>query len=634
MEGRGLLLLLFSTMSIRAIMRRSILLLVAFPFLLFAQSAPFRFAWLTDTHVGGTTGAEDLRAVVDDLNGEIRNAEIRFVIVSGDVTEYGSLEQLRLAKQILDSLPVPYYIIPGNHDTKWSESGATDFPRIFGADRFVFEHEGIRFIGMHQGPLMKMGDGHWAPQDVRWIDSVLTQLPNPRQPIIFVTHYPLDEGIANWYEVLDRLKRVNTLITMFGHGHSNRKMNFEGVPGVMARSTLRARAERGGFTIVTVRSDSILFSERTTGVRTKAPWQAIAHTTGSTPDVAEPIARPDFSVNTQFPDIVRRWELSAGYTIASTPAVWKNLAIVGDASGTVHALNLEGGKTVWTFRAKDAVYSTPCVDDDIVVFASADGGIYALDAERGTLRWRVQTERAIVASPVIDDGTVFIGSSDGFFRAIDLETGNLRWQHHGIRGFVETRPLVTDGKVIFGAWDQHLHALNTQSGSRCWAWKGDKPGTLLSPAACWPVAANGKVFVVAPDRQMTAIDIASGRQVWRISNHLVRESIGLSEDGERVYVRTMQDSVIAFTTAPDHPEMLWALHAGFGYDINSGMLVERDGIVYYGTKNGLLLAIDGRTGSIQWKHRVGVGLLNTVVPLEDGDVLVSDFDGRVVRVGH
>ncbi len=443
-------------MDIRTIMRRSILLLVAFPFLLFAQSAPFRFAWLTDTHVGGTTGAEDLRAVVEDLNGEIRNAGIRFVIVSGDVTEYGSLEQLRLAKQILDSLPVPYYIIPGNHDTKWSESGATDFPRIFGADRFVFEHEGIRFIGMHQGPLMKMGDGHWAPQDVRWIDSVLTQLPDPRQPIIFVTHYPLDEGIANWYEVLDRWKGKNTLAALFGHGHANRKMNFEGVPGIMARSTLRARAERGGYTYVTVRSDSIVFAERITGRGTKFPWHAIAVTETPKSTEAPALARPDFSVNDMFPHITRRWEYSAGYTIASTPAVWERLAIVGDASGTVHALDLENGRPVWTFRATDAVYSTPCVDDAVVVFASADGGIYALDAERGTLRWRVQTERAIVASPVIDDGTVFIGSSDGFFRAIDLETGNIRWQHRGIRGFVETRPLVTDGKVIFGAWDQHL----------------------------------------------------------------------------------------------------------------------------------------------------------------------------------
>ena len=108
----------------------------------------FRFAWLSDTHVGSANAAEDLRAAVRDLNAL---PGVQFVVLSGDITEYGSREQLTLVKDILADLQVPYHLIPGNHDTKWSESGATDFPRVFGADRFVFDHGGYRFIGMHQG---------------------------------------------------------------------------------------------------------------------------------------------------------------------------------------------------------------------------------------------------------------------------------------------------------------------------------------------------------------------------------------------------------------------------------------------------------------------------------------------------
>ena len=40
---------------------------------------------------------------------------------------------------------------------------------------------------------MRMADGHWAPEDLRWFDSLIVSLPNSNQPIIFVTHYPLDE---------------------------------------------------------------------------------------------------------------------------------------------------------------------------------------------------------------------------------------------------------------------------------------------------------------------------------------------------------------------------------------------------------------------------------------------------------
>ena len=56
---------------------------------------------------------------------------------------------------------------------------------------------------------MKMGDGHFAPQDVRWLDATLAGLPKD-QPVIFVTHYPLDDGIDNWFVVLEELKKFNT----------------------------------------------------------------------------------------------------------------------------------------------------------------------------------------------------------------------------------------------------------------------------------------------------------------------------------------------------------------------------------------------------------------------------------------
>src|SRR5205807_3913277 len=115
-----------------------------------AAEQSFRFPWLNDTHVGSSTGEEDLRTAVKDINSV---TGLSFVVLSGDVTEYGSLEQLRLAKEILDGLKLPCHVMPGNHDTKWSESGATDFPRLWPDERFMFEHGGFRFIGMHQGPL-------------------------------------------------------------------------------------------------------------------------------------------------------------------------------------------------------------------------------------------------------------------------------------------------------------------------------------------------------------------------------------------------------------------------------------------------------------------------------------------------
>ncbi|MGB6123331.1 MAG: metallophosphoesterase, partial [Bacteroidota bacterium] len=47
------------------------------------REALLRFAWLSDTHIGGGTGQEDLMAAVRDIN---RLEGMDFVIVSGDVT--------------------------------------------------------------------------------------------------------------------------------------------------------------------------------------------------------------------------------------------------------------------------------------------------------------------------------------------------------------------------------------------------------------------------------------------------------------------------------------------------------------------------------------------------------------------
>jgi len=326
------------------------------------------------------------------------------------------------------------------------------------------------------------------------------------------------------------------------------------------------------------------------------------------------------------------WNYDTGFTIASTPAIHKGLAIVGDASGTVYAFRLKTGKPAWQFKTQGAVYSTPEVSGELVIVPSTDGTVYALNASSGNEVWRYKTDRPIVACPRVADGIVYLGSSEGKFRALELATGKPVWEFDRVGGFVETKPLVYDGKVIFGAWDQYLYALEAKTGKLVWKWKGDKPGVMLSPAACWPIAANGKIFVVAPDRKMTALDAKTGEQIWRTGAYMVRETIGLSEDQTRFYARAMQDFFYAFSTSTANPEKIWELNGGFGYDINSAMIAEKAGVVFYGTKNGLLYALDGKTGAVKWEHKMGVALINTVVPLSSTQVLATDFDGKVALI--
>ena len=591
-----------------------------------AQTKPFRFAWLTDTHVGATTGAADLGISVHDINAM---EDIAFVILSGDITEMGSDSQLEMAKVILDSLKKPYYIIPGNHDTKWSGSGCTKFSALWGNDRFAFAYGGYRFIGIHQGPIMKMGDGHFSPEDLRWLDSTLATFPNKTQPLFFVTHYPLDPGIDNWYTVTERLKRFNTQAVLVGHGHGNRKMNFEGLRGVMGRSNLRAGKPLGAYTIVDIERDTAFFRERTPGAQPKTPWYVTTLGQRDFSVDTTTYTRPDLSANKRYPGTRARWTFNTGSTIASTPAVWEDFVVTGNSSGVVYCISLASGSLQWKFTTGRTVYSTPDVSDGRVVIGSSDKNIYCLDIRSGKLLWKITTGAPVVAAATISNGVVYIGGSDGVFRAINLKTGSLQWQYGNIGGFVETKPLLYKGMVIFGSWDTYLYALSSNDGTLLWKWSNGNSGILLSPAACWPVASEGKVFVVAPDRYMTAIDAQTGKTIWRSKQHQVRECVGISQDGKRIYVRCTTDTVLAFNSSALSPEEVWITNCGYGYDIDPSMPMERDGVVYFGTKNGFVFALDAYSGAILWEHRIGVTIANTPVPLENRRVIVSDLDGRI-----
>jgi len=624
-------------LTIRAMSKRKLFTfaaLVALIFLcpFFAVAENFKFAFLSDTHVGSESGAEDLRATVRDINSL---TGFSFVVISGDITEYGSRTQLLAAKEILSGIKIPWHLTPGNHDTKWSESGGTDFPKIFGNERFNIEFGGYRFLSIHEGPLMKMGDGHWSPQDIRWLDVTLKNLPDKKQPIVFITHYPVDDQIGNWHVVLDLLKKYNTQIILCGHGHANKAEDFEGVPGTMGRSNLRAGESVGGYNLVEVADGKMIFTERNPGVGTKPSWRTVELKKHNYAKDKTKWPRPSFAVNAEYPFVKERWQRSIGWTISSTPAVWRNLAIVGNASGFIRAFELATGKEKWKFKTEGPVYSTPDISGDRVVFASTDGNVYCLNAEDGNELWRFKTDRAIVACPRIVDGVVYIGSSENKFRALDLENGKLVWEFPDVAGFVETKPLVYQGKVIFGAWGQYLYALDAKTGKLAWKWEGPR-GALLSPAACWPIGASGKIFIVAPDRKMTALDAATGNEIYRTGEYVVRETIGLSEDASKFYVRTMGElsgkssaTICAFSTSASKPEKVLELNLKCGYDHNAAMIVEKNGTIFYGSKSGVVYSADAKTGALKWEHKLCNGVINTLAPVSSHEVLATDFDGRI-----
>ncbi len=590
-----------------------------------AQIKAFRFAFISDTHIGSPNGGaeEDLRRTIRDINAM---NDVAFVVLTGDITELGTNEELKLAKQILDSLKIPYYIMPGNHDTGWSESGGVMFSTVFGYDKFSFEFNGIRFLGCPSGPYVRMSDGHVPRDAVNWLDKELKTLKTD-QPVIFLNHYPLDNGLDNWYEVTDRLRRYNTWAVLCGHGHNNRAMNFEDIPGVMGRSNLRAKAPVGGYNLVDVRNDSLIFSEKTPGVELLRKWTAVKVET-RTYDQQKKFTRPDYSINEQYKQVKAAWTFSSDANIISTPAVADEQVIVGNQNGAISSFGLKDGKLKWSYQTKGAVFSSPAIAGKTVIVGSGDGTIYCLDLKNGKLNWKKETNASVLGSPLIHGDTVFIGGSDHSFYALDTKTGNSIWKFAELKGAVVSKPLLYQGKLIFGAWDRNLYALNSATGELIWKWNNGSTVINYSPASCIPVAADGVIYIAAPDRYITAIDATTGTTLWRNNDGGVRESIGISTDGKWIYGKSMQDTVVVYSSSREK-QTATKIHCGFGYKHVPSMLIEKNGLVFFGTKNGVVYCINPSTREVVWKHKIDNSMVNTVYVLDQHTLVAATMDGKL-----
>jgi outer membrane protein assembly factor BamB/predicted phosphohydrolase len=590
----------------------------------------FEFAFLTDIHVTpGSANAENLKLVVEEIN----DSDADMVIITGDISNAGSDAELQLVKGILDQLTKHYLIIPGNHETNWSESAGLSIIDLWDDDRFIVEWNDFVLVGLSTGPFMKMGDGHVKQEDIQWLKSELDARMTKKKKLLAFAHYPLADGLDNWSDVTSVLKENNCLAVFCGHGHRLGLHNFDGIPGIMGRALMQGNPAAAGYNIVEVRSDSIFVNEKLLGDFSAMPAISFNYT-----DPVEisglPISpKPDFSINEQYPEIVE------SFLWSDTASIFSGVCLVGDSMfiyanslGWLKAVNHIKNRSEWEVKFQGPVFSSPSFSNNVVVFGAIDGNIYGLDVRNGKTIWNVDCGTPVLASPSIEDDFVYIGGGKNAFYSINITNGEVRWTFNEIDGLIQGRATVNGDNVVFGAWDRHLYCLSASTGGLKWKWSNGKPNDLLSPGNIVPAISNNRVYIVAPDRFMTAIDLTSGIEVWRTNKHQVRESMGISPDGEEIFAKLMNDSIISVSASTRNFQTNWAVDAGIKYDHNPCPLLSDQKYVIGATKNGLITAIDRQKQNVAWMHKIGNSSINELVFDRDGNLWFSSIEGKIVRL--
>ena len=87
-------------------------------------------------------------------------------------------------------------------------------------------------------------------------------------------------------------------------------------------------------------------------------------------------------------ELERKWKTPLGGPLSATTVVDGRVFVAQVDAHTVHALNAENGRTIWSFTAGGRVDSPPTIHRGLVLFGSRDGWVYCLRVADGEQVWR------------------------------------------------------------------------------------------------------------------------------------------------------------------------------------------------------------------------------------------------------
>jgi len=292
----------------------------------------------------------------------------------------------------------------------------------------------------------------------------------------------------------------------------------------------------------------------------------------------------------------RLWSRAAGAQNASTPALWRNLVIIGAGGwdgSRLAAFNAASGAPRWTTAvAGDISLSPATVAGDSVFVANQDGLVSAYSAGTGARRWSTRTTTAPwagIAGPLAvstDRSLVIAAGADGWLYALRADTGDLEWKARAGGGVYRGGPAVSGGIVYVpnGRIQPEgsgftVNAFNLANGVKRWtaADVGDDVHTT-------PAVGDARVYIGAIDGSVHAIDARTGKLRWIAD--LVHEIWSSPALANGVLYIATESSLVALDAATGAALYSDDLDTGGSAEMTSPAIA--DGRIYVGSGNSLM----------------------------------------------
>ena len=351
-------------------------------------------------------------------------------------------------------------------------------------------------------------------------------------------------------------------------------------------------------------------------------------------------------VTSQFtPETV--WDKSVGdgvgkYYSHLSPA-WEGSSVyAADRNGLVKALDTDSGVEIWSvnlaektgFLSADipAMLSGGLtVSGEHVYVGTERGTLIALNANDGEIAWTANARGEVLSRPEVSDGLVLVHTGNGLLQAFDTASGEQRWSLNldtpslSVRG--ESAPAVAMGAAFVGGDNGRVSAVMLGQGQIIWQQRisqttGTTEISRLNDVDMTPVVADGRVYAIAYNGNLVAMDMRRGQILWKRDFGSVNE---LVLDGESLYVVDQDDNVYGLRAADG--VTMWSqdklLHRNLSApEIFNGYLVVGDG-------EGYLHWLDTSNGQFVAQNKLNSSGILSRPSIAGDKLMVQARDGRL-----
>ncbi|HHR6051961.1 TPA: outer membrane protein assembly factor BamB [Providencia alcalifaciens] len=351
-------------------------------------------------------------------------------------------------------------------------------------------------------------------------------------------------------------------------------------------------------------------------------------------------------VENQFtPSIV--WDKSIGNGVEQfyselSPA-WDGSAVyAADRKGLVKALELESGKELWSvdLSKRTGLLSANLsallsggltIYDDKIFIGTERGTVIALNKENGEVLWDVEVAGEALSKPVVNGDMVIIHTSNGQLQALDTATGAIKWTVNmdtpslSLRG--ESAPAVAFGAAIVGGDNGRVSAVLLSQGQLIWQQRISQVTSSteigrLNDVDMTPVIDDGKVYAIAYNGTLAALDMRSGQMLWKRDLGSINDMV-LS--GDNLYLVDQTDRVLSVRKSDG--VTLWTQDQLLNRGLSAPEVY--NGYIVVGDKEGYLHWLDTSTGGFVAQNKLNSSGIHSRPVIASDKLMVQARNGTV-----